>query len=155
MSQKKISLNWHLKTFEELSNHELYEVLALRSEVFVVEQDCVYQDMDFRDDKAWHLLGKTAEGKLIAYTRLFCLNEYYEGFTSIGRVITHGDFRKHGFGKELMQTSIEKCNTLFGEHPIKIGAQKYLTEFYSSLGFQEIGEDYMEDGIPHCIMIKP
>jgi ElaA protein len=154
MKKPEKSLSWQLKSFEELSNIELYELLALRSAVFVVEQNCAYQDMDFKDSVAMHLLGKSDGGKLIAYTRLFGLNQYYEGYVAIGRVITHRDFRKYGFGIDLMKTSIEKCKELFGKHPIKIGAQKYLVKFYGLLGFNEIGEDYIEDGIPHCIMIK-
>jgi ElaA protein len=154
MKHEEMNLNWHLKSFEELSNNELYELLALRSEVFVVEQNCVYQDMDFKDAIATHLLGKTDAGKLIAYTRLFGLSQYYKGYVAIGRVVTHPDFRKYGFGIDLMKTSIKKCQELYGNLPIKIGAQKYLTKFYSLLGFNEIGEDYIEDGIPHCIMIR-
>ncbi|AWW00810.1 GNAT family N-acetyltransferase [Arcticibacterium luteifluviistationis] len=147
-------MNWKYVSFSDLALEELYEVLSLRSEVFVVEQNCVYQDIDFKDQKALHVLGKNEEGKLIAYTRLFGLNEYFDGYTAIGRVITHPEYRKYGFGGDLMKKSIEKCIEFYGDYPIKIGAQKHLTKFYGALGFKEIGEDYMEDGIPHCIMIR-
>ncbi|WP_341224666.1 GNAT family N-acetyltransferase [uncultured Arcticibacterium sp.] len=147
-------MNWKCLMYSELTLDELYEILALRSKVFVVEQNCVYQDIDFKDQMALHILGKNEDGKLLAYTRLFDLNQYFDGFTAIGRVITHPEFRKYGFGGDLMQKSIEKCQEIYGNYPIKIGAQKYLTKFYGALGFKEIGEDYIEDGIPHCIMIR-
>ncbi|MFT5884201.1 MAG: ElaA protein [Arcticibacterium sp.] len=154
MNNTERTLHWELIKFDQLSNEELYELIALRSQVFVVEQNCVYQDLDFKDQNALHLLGKNDDGKLIAYTRLFDVNQYYEGYLAIGRVITHKDFRKYGYGIELMEKSIELCQTTFGEMAIKIGAQKYLTKFYGLLGFKETGEDYIEDGIPHCIMIR-
>ncbi|MCL4152001.1 UNVERIFIED_CONTAM: hypothetical protein GTU68_033175 [Idotea baltica] len=154
MNSNTKRINWKCLRFNDLKLEELYELLFLRSEVFVVEQNCVYQDIDFKDQKAYHLLGTNEEGRLIAYTRLFGLDEYFDGYTAIGRVITHADFRKYGFGVDLMEKSIEKCLELYGNHPIKIGAQKYLTKFYGGLGFKEIGEDYIEDGIPHCIMIR-
>ncbi|MFT7250173.1 MAG: ElaA protein [Psychromonas sp.] len=154
MGNSEDALYWELKKFNQLSNEELYELIALRSQVFVVEQNCVYQDLDFKDQEAFHLLGKNEGRKLIAYTRLFDINQYYEGYLAIGRVITHQDFRKYGYGIELMKKSIELCHTTFGQIEIKIGAQKYLCKFYSLLGFKEIGEDYIEDGIPHCIMIR-
>ena len=154
MKETEKTLNWELKKFKDLNVDELYELMVLRNEVFVVEQNCVYQDLDFKDQESLHLFGKNEEGKLIAYTRLFDVNHYYEGYSAIGRVITHRDFRKYGYGIELMQKSIELCHEHFGESPIKIGAQKYLTKFYGLLGFKEIGEDYIEDGIPHCIMVR-
>lgn len=154
MSLKNTRLTWHAKNFQDLSLEELYEIIALRSAVFVVEQNCAYQDIDFKDQKAVHLLGKNSEGKIIAYSRLFDFGVYFPDFLAIGRVVTHREYRKYGFGIDLMKKSIEKCHELFGEKHIKIGAQKYLTRFYALLGFKEIGEDYVEDGIPHCIMVR-
>lgn len=154
MNRKNISMNWKCLKYNELTLDELYEILALRSAVFVVEQNCVYQDLDFKDQKAFHILGKNEQGKLLAYTRLFDVDEYFEGYLAIGRVITHPAYRKYGFGGDLMQKSIEKCQEVYGNYPIKIGAQKHLTKFYGALGFKEIGEDYIEDGIPHCIMVR-
>ncbi len=145
---------WQLKAFEELSTKELYEILALRTEVFVVEQNCIFQDMDFKDDVAIHILGKSSEGKLLAYSRIFDKDVYYSGYLAIGRVVTKASNRKGGLGIELLEQSIKTCYAMYGVLPIKIGAQKYLTRFYSKFGFKEIGEDYIEDGIPHCIMIK-
>jgi ElaA protein len=148
-----MDLTWHAHSFKELTNDELYELLSLRSQVFVVEQNCVYQDMDGKDQHSVHLLGKNNDGKIVAATRLFGLDKYYEGYLAIGRVITHPEYRRFGFGKALMEKSIEKIHELYGNFPIKIGAQKYLTKFYGSFGFKEIGVDYLEDGIPHCLMI--
>lgn len=140
------------KFFDDLSVGELYDLLALRSEVFVVEQNCVYQDPDHKDRRAWHCQG-IHEGELAACTRILDLDQSYEGFLSIGRVVVSPRFRKYGFGKEIMQYSIEECYRRFGKHPIKIGAQSYLERFYSELGFRTTGPEYLEDGIPHKIMI--
>ncbi len=140
--------------FEALSLQELYEVLALRNEVFIVEQNCPFQDLDGKDQTAWHCLGFDDNQKLMAYTRLFEKSVYYDGFVSIGRVVTSPKARGGGIGKILMQKSIEYCQQLFGNEPIKIGAQVYLLKFYESLGFQSIGQDYLEDGIEHTIMVR-
>ncbi|ADQ16885.1 GNAT family N-acetyltransferase [Leadbetterella byssophila] len=140
------------KPFDHLSIYELYDILALRSEVFVVEQNCPYQDPDGKDQKALHCIGRLA-GKIAAYTRIFDINQSYEGYLSIGRVIVNPEFRKMGLGKTIMEYSILQCRNLFGNHPIKIGAQLYLDKFYRELGFVPQGEPYMEDGIPHQIMI--
>lgn len=142
------------KFFDELTVDELYELMALRSEVFVVEQNCVYQDPDHKDRRAWHCQG-IYEGGLAAYTRIFDLGQSFEGYLSIGRVLVSPRFRNHGFGKEIMEYSIQECYRRFGKHPIKIGAQCYLDRFYSNLGFRTEGPEYLEDGIPHQIMILP
>lgn len=142
-----------LKQFHELTVQELYEILALRSEVFVVEQNCPYQDIDGNDPKAWHCMGKDDEtGKLIAYTRLFDRDVCFKGYTAIGRVVTSPAVRSSGLGKRLMEASIAYCRRLFGPHMIKIGAQTHLLKFYNSLGFLSTGTEYMEDGIPHTYM---
>ena len=140
--------------FEALSLQELYEVLALRNEVFIVEQNCPFQDLDGKDQSAWHCLGFDNNQKLVAYTRLFGKSVYYDGFESIGRVVISPQARGGGIGKILMQKSIEFCKQLFGNEPIKIGAQVYLLKFYESLGFKSTGQDYLEDGIEHTIMIR-
>ncbi|WP_367914867.1 GNAT family N-acetyltransferase [Leadbetterella sp. DM7] len=142
------------KSFGELTVTELYEILALRSEVFVVEQNCVYQDPDHKDLRARHCQG-IHEGQLAAYTRIFDLDQSYEGFLSIGRVLVSPRFRQHGFGKSVMEYSIAECHRRFGKYPIKIGAQSYLERFYNDLGFRTAGPEYLEDGIPHQIMIRP
>lgn len=142
------------KPFEKLNIKELYDIMALRSEVFVIEQNCVYQDLDYKDQKALHCQG-FYNNKLAAYTRIFDLNQSFEGYLSIGRVIVSPNFRRLNFGKQIMEYSIAQCYHNFGIHPIKIGAQTYLNSFYSNLGFQPIGDEYLEDGIPHKIMVKP
>lgn len=140
------------KTFTELTKEELYETLQLRSEVFVVEQDCVYQDIDYKDQKAMHILGFKNE-KLIAYTRIFKPGDYFEK-ASIGRVVVAKNERINKYGYQIMNASIESISTFFNETEIKISAQKYLKKFYESLGFEMIGDEYLEDGIPHIGMLK-
>ncbi|AFK04826.1 GCN5-related N-acetyltransferase [Emticicia oligotrophica DSM 17448] len=141
--------------FYELSLDELYEIMVLRQEIFIVEQNCPFVDADGKDQLAWHLMIRDENNKLAAYTRLFDKNVYYEGYTSIGRVVTSAHARGSGIGKFLMKNSIEKTIELFGNEAIKIGAQSYLIKFYQSLGFELTGNDYIEDGIPHTYMIRP
>ena len=147
-----MQIHWTLKKFEELTPHQLYAVLQLRIEVFVVEQNCPFQDADDKDQASYHLLGYV-NNKLVAYTRLVPPGVSYDE-PSIGRVVTSPSVRRTGAGKELMRESIQKVYDLFGKQPIKIGAQLYLKNFYESLGFAQIGESYLEDGIPHIYMRK-
>jgi ElaA protein len=146
-------MKWTLKAFRELSPDELYAILRLRSEVFVVEQTCVFQDMDNKDQNSHHLMGWNDDGSLAAYTRLIPAGVAYE-IPSIGRVVTSPAARGGGLGRLLMERSIDEANRLFGSHPVKIGAQLYLKKFYSSLGFQQTSDVYMEDGIEHIEMIR-
>ncbi|MBN8688710.1 MAG: GNAT family N-acetyltransferase [Chitinophagales bacterium] len=149
--------NWTLKPFSELTPFELYAILQLRSEVFVVEQNCVYQDMDNKDLKAVHFMGwkKEEDGeKLIAHTRLLAPGISYPQ-PSIGRVVSSPSVRGLGIGRELMERSIAHIYTLYGRQEIRIGAQLYLKKFYSSLGFIPDGEVYLEDDIEHITMYKP
>ncbi len=139
--------------FTQLTVLELYEIMALRQEVFVVEQDCPYLDADGKDQDSWHLMGRNEGGKLLCYTRLLPEGLSYEGYVSIGRVVSSPDARGAGAGKLLMQRSIEMCRCLFGNLPVKIGAQSYLLKFYEGFGFQPVGAEYLEDGIPHTKMI--
>jgi ElaA protein len=139
------------KAFNELSNTELYNILQLRSEVFVVEQNCVYLDMDNKDQKSFHVLGYE-NNKLVACTRLVPPGISYTSEPSIGRVVTHPSVRKSGYGKLLMEYSIAKTRELFKSQEIVIGAQSYLDRFYQNLGFVPEGEEYLEDDIPHRTM---
>lgn len=143
-------LEWKTKRFETLSSLELYELLKLRSEVFVVEQNCVYLDIDGKDEKALHLLG-TFEDKIVAYARLFKPNDYFAE-ASIGRVVTHPNFRERKIGHILMREAIESIRIYFGESKITISAQLYLKKFYESHGFIQTSEMYLEDDIPHIEM---
>lgn len=145
-------MEFKVKKFKELTTSELYEILQLRSEVFVVEQDCVYQDIDFKDQKALHVIG-TKEGKIIAYTRLFNSGEYFDT-PSIGRVVVKDTERKYGYGNDLIKASIQAIVDNYKEIKITISAQTYLQRFYESHGFKQIGEGYLEDDIPHIKMIK-
>jgi len=146
-------LTWELKAFNDLSPVELYSILRLRSEVFVVEQNCVFLDQDNKDQFSYHLMG-WEDGHLAASTRLIAPGKVYP-YMSIGRVVTSPASRKKGIGRALMHVSIEKCYELFGKGPIKIGAQLYLKKFYESLGFIQSGDLYLEDDIEHIEMIKP
>jgi ElaA protein len=146
-------IQWFTKTFHELSAVELYALLKLRSEVFVVEQNCVFLDLDNNDQKSLHTLGYIGD-ELVATTRLFEKDIMYEHYQSIGRVVTAQKYRRTGAGKELMIYSIKECERLFGKGPIKIGAQLYLKKFYSDFGFEQSGEVYDEDGIDHIPMIR-
>jgi ElaA protein len=145
-------LNIQIKTFSELTTNELYELLQLRSEVFVVEQDCVYQELDGKDQKALHVLGFKDE-KIVAYTRVFKPGDYFEN-ASIGRVVVKKNERQFKYGYDIMEASIKAIKTQYNETTIKISAQTYLKRFYNNLGFKEIGEAYLEDGIPHIAMLK-
>ena len=145
-------LNIVIKSFNELSVEELYHILQLRSEIFVVEQNCVYQDMDDKDQKALHVLGKKNK-KIIAYTRIFKPGDYFD-ISSIGRVIVAKSERQYGYGYGIMNASINAIKQNFKESKIKLSAQCYLKKFYNNLGFIEVGEEYLEDDIPHICMIK-
>jgi ElaA protein len=145
-------ITWHLKKFESLTVHELYAVLRLRSEVFVVEQACIFQDMDNKDQTSHHLLG-WENNNLVAYTRLVPPGISYPE-ASIGRVVTSPAARGSGIGKQLMEKSIEEAFKLYGKTPIRIGAQLYLKKFYESLGFRQTSNVYIEDGIDHIEMIR-
>ncbi|KGL62428.1 GNAT family N-acetyltransferase [Polaribacter sp. Hel1_85] len=143
-------MNFLIKTFSELTTDQLYAILQLRSEVFVVEQDCVYQDVDYKDQKSLHVFGFKND-KIVAYTRIFKPGDYFEN-ASIGRVVVAASERKYGFGHDLMKISIEAIKIHFKVDKITISAQKYLKKFYESHNFIQVGEEYLEDGIPHIRM---
>jgi len=139
------------KTFSELDTEDLYQILRLRSEVFVVEQDCVYQDIDNKDQNAIHLYYKEND-QIVAYTRIFKAGDYYEN-PCIGRVVVSKKDRGNDLGKKIMIDSMEYIKQNIKGEKIELSAQKYLDKFYKDLGFYKIGEDYLEDGIPHQRMI--
>ncbi len=145
-------INWLCKHFNQLTASELYVILQLRNEVFVVEQNCVFQDADDKDQECYHLCG-FLNGQLAAYARLVPAGVGYREHIAIGRVITSPKFRNSGLGRHLMQRAIEACNNLFGTQTIKIGAQQHLEHFYGSFGFKQVGEPYLEDNIPHIVML--
>jgi ElaA protein len=143
-------INWVCKSFNELTVWELYEILQLRNEVFVVEQNCPYQDCDGKDPLSCHFMG-FEDGALVAYTRLIPAGVSYKEI-SIGRVVNSPSVRGRGVGKELMERSIKQIFELYGRQDIMIGAQLYLNKFYTELGFINEGEIYLEDGIEHIHM---
>lgn len=143
---------WKCKWFDDLAPQELYSILKLRNEVFVVEQNCVFQDADDKDPWCYHLMGMV-RNDLAAYARLVPAGVSYKNI-SIGRIVTSTKFRSIGAGKALMNEAISQCKLLFNEQTIKIGAQQYLKNFYESFGFKQTSEVYDEDGIPHIEMIR-
>lgn len=147
-----MALKWKISRFAELSASELYDVLQLRSEVFVVEQDCVYQDIDGKDQKALHLMGHFGD-RIVAYARLFGKGDYFD-LASVGRVVIAKEFRDHKWGHDLMRMAITAVHREFDAVDIEISAQLYLRKFYEFHGFEAIGDTYLEDDIPHIKMIR-
>jgi ElaA protein len=145
-------MNWTIKYFDSLTPHELYAILQLRAAVFGVEQNCVYQDMDNKDQHSFHLMGWQND-HLLAYTRIVPPGLSYAE-PSIGRVVTAGTARRTGLGKTLIEKSIAEIFNLYGKTSIKIGAQLYLKNFYESFDFEQSGDIYDEDGIDHIQMIR-
>jgi ElaA protein len=146
--------HWILHAFSALSPDELYALVRLRSQVFVVEQNCVFLDLDGKDQYCHHLMGWTAVSPLLAaYARIVPPGLSYPE-ASIGRVVTAPETRGQGGGRVLMEEAIRQLYTLFGEQPIRIGAQQHLSRFYGSLGFVRASEMYLEDDIPHVEMVK-
>lgn len=139
-----------VKLFTELTISELYQILQLRSEVFVVEQDCVYQDVDGKDQKSLHVFG-VKNKKIVAYTRIFKPGDYFKN-ASIGRVVVAQKERAYGYGHELIKASIQAVQKNYTTLEITISAQTYLKKFYQIHGFVKVGEEYLEDGIPHIEM---
>lgn len=150
-----MNIDWQLLTFDELSTPELYSIMLLRQQVFIVEQMCPYLDCDNKDQDSHHLLGKITKPsspELVAYLRILRPDNATET-PHIGRVVCSHKIRKKGVGKELVQQGIVRCNALFPDKPIKISAQQYLVNFYNDLGFHTVTTPYDEDGIPHIGMV--
>jgi len=148
-----MEITWHYKSFEELSKQELYAILRLRNEVFIVEQHCNFQDLDNKDQKCGHLLGMRGE-LLAAYSRIVPPGVSYE-YPSIGRIVVSPAARGTGAGIALLNQSIRQLESIYGKVEIRIGAQLYLKRFYESFGFRQSSEEYVEDEIPHIEMTRP
>ncbi len=146
-----MSVSWQAKTFDELALSQLYAILKLRNEVFVIEQRCYFPDIDNYDQHAMHLFATDAQNTIAAYCRILPPGSTYEQ-ASIGRVVINPKLRKLGLGKELVRRGIVECRRLFPGQTIAIGAQVYLLSFYESLGFTRLGDNYLEDGIAHAKM---
>jgi len=145
-------MEYFVKKFSELTTTELYKILQLRSEVFVVEQGCVYQDLDFKDQKSLHILG-VKDNSIVAYTRIFKPGDYFDN-ASIGRVVVASLERKNNYGHDVMKASIQAIKDYFKVDKITISAQVYLKKFYESHQFKQVGVSYLEDGIPHIEMLR-
>jgi ElaA protein len=145
-------IRWRFAPFEELTPREVHDLLQLRAEVFVVEQDCVFQDVDGADPDSWHLLG-TRGDVLIAYCRLIPAGKKFAE-PSIGRVVTSKKLRGTGSGRELMAEALRRADTLWPGRPIRIGAQQQLERFYEDFGFAKASAPYDEDGIMHIEMLR-
>ena len=144
-------MNYNIKKFSELENNELYQILELRCEVFVVEQNCAYNDVDNKDQDAYHLLLEDNK-KIVAGLRILKKGVSYDQI-SIGRVVVNKEYRGRGIAKDMMLKAIEFIENDLGEKEIKISAQAYLIDFYKSIGFVEVSQVYLEDDIPHIDML--
>jgi len=146
-------MQWILKKYKDLTLDEFHDLLQLRIDVFVVEQNCPYHELDGKDKMAFHLLCKDNAEKIIAYTRIFKPGDYYKE-VAFGRVVVHQNYRNQKLGYKLIEQTLDKIEHLFGKISIKIGAQTHLKKLYGYFGFQQVGKPYIEDGIPHIYMIK-
>ncbi len=144
-------MKWEIKGFDELTNNEMYEILKLRSEVFVIEQKCIYEDCDGKDKKSYHLFAKE-NGEILVYLRILEKGVSYNEI-SIGRVLSNKKHRGKGFGKEMMIRALDFIENNLNEKSVRISAQEYLLKFYSSFGFVKVSEGYLEDDIPHIEML--
>lgn len=149
-----VTTTWIFRSWSELGRDELYEILIARARVFVVEQTCPYLDPDGLDRAAWHLWTADPDGAVLAYLRVLPAGAKYDE-PSLGRVITAPEARRTGLGRQLVAEGLRRAAELFGERPIRIGAQLYLERFYGELGFVRASDEYDEDGIPHVEMVRP
>ncbi len=150
---RPMQITWKFKAFNKLTIDELYAMMVIRQEVFILEQDCPYMDADGKDQKSHHLLGYDADGDLVAHLRLVAPGISYTEM-SFGRIVTSDKVRGKGVGKQLMQEGIRQGELLYGKQPNRISAQSYLIPFYSTFGFAVVGEEYLEDDIPHTEMVR-
>lgn len=146
-------MQWILKKFNDLTLNEFHDILQLRINIFIVEQKCPYPELDDKDQIAFHLFGINQEKRIIAYTRIFKPGDYYKE-AAFGRVVVHHEYRSQNIGFQLLKQTVIETRRLFGNINIKIGAQTYLKNFYQSLGFHQVGDEYIEDGIPHIHMVN-
>lgn len=151
MTKEEKRLNWELKKFEELKVEEIYKILKIRTEVFVVEQQCAYQDCDGKDEKSYHLYLQN-QGEIAGYLRILPKGVSFNEL-SIGRVLVNKSYRGKGIAREMMLKALDFIEKELKETEVKISAQVYLIDFYRSLGFKETSKEYLEDNIPHIDMI--
>jgi ElaA protein len=146
-----MQLNWQIKPYSDLSLNEFHDIIALRLKVFVVEQDCVYQDLDGKDKKCYHVLCRNGKGDIVCTARILHPGVSYPE-VSIGRVVVDEQVRKYGLGHELINKCSEFIKEEFGDVSVSISAQKHLEKFYNKHHFISVGKEYLEDGIPHIEM---
>lgn len=146
-------MQWIVKKFDELSLREFHDIVKLRIDIFVVEQDCPYSDLDGKDAYALHVFGKDDQNEIVAYARIFKPGDYFPS-AAIGRVVVSSRHRKKNYGHALMQQAIQTVEQQFNTSKIEISAQTYLIRFYQSHGFEPVGEEYLEDGLPHIHMVR-
>ena len=144
-------MNWHLKRFDELTTNELYEILRARAEVFVVEQTCVYQDCDLKDQKSWHLFSEE-NGEIVTYMRIIEKGVSYPEI-SMGRLLTRENYRKDGLSRKTLEKALDFVVHTLGETKVRVSGQLYLKKFYESMGFRTTSEVYLEDEIEHVQML--
>lgn len=155
MAQCSTALDWSAKTFSELSLNELYDILHLRSEIFIIEQNCIYPDLDYRDQHCTHIMARNAGGELVAYLRVLPEGLEAPGHGSLGRVVVRKDYRHTGLGRQLFAKGLEMYDIIAGrDTPILLHAQAYLQNFYSSFGFKPIDEPHQFEGLPHIHMLR-
>lgn len=148
-----MNLNWQIKPYHDLSLNEFHDIIALRLQAFVVEQNCAYLDLDGKDKKCYHLLCRDGKGNVVATARILPPGLAYKEDAAIGRVVTMEEIRGKGIGHELMDKCVEYCIAEFGTTPIRISAQKHLEKYYNGHLFVTTGKEYLEDGIPHVEML--
>lgn len=148
-----MEFRWEWKAFNDLTADEVYTILCVRQEVFVLEQECLYLDADGKDRQSYHLMGFSGND-LVAYARIVEPGISYDE-VSIGRILSSEKARGTGAGKELMLQAISRIEEIYGKVPIRISAQSYLLEFYGKFGFESTGKEYLEDDIPHTEMLRP
>ena len=146
-------ITWTAKAFKDLSVDEYFEIIYLRTEIFVVEQDCPYQEVDEKDRQSYHLFGRAENGELIAVTRVLPKGISYDEI-SVGRVALKKEYRGKGIADTLMLETLNFIKQEFGKQAIRISAQEYLLKCYNKHGFKQVGEMYLEDDIPHIEMLK-
>jgi len=149
------NIQWEVMTFQQLTVQQLYDVLQLRVNVFVVEQQCAYRELDEYDrhPETRHVYGRNEGGQLIAYARILSPGLRYPE-VNLGRFVVRADSRKQGIGHQLLQAALQKISRFWAQTPIRISAQEYLQAFYAQYGFIRVSEMYLEDGIPHVEMVK-
>ncbi len=147
-----MNMKWIYKSYEELTTQELHDLIKVRMDIFVVEQNCPYPEVDGYDPEANHLWLEDEDGQVIAYCRIFLSGVKYNE-ASIGRILVVKEMRGKEYGKELMTKALSVIKDQYGEKAVKIQAQEYLLDFYGSFGFEGVTETYLEDGIPHVDMV--